>query len=212
MRIKKAFYYSFFFVAAILLFVSIRNTVIWTKDFYGLKTLTSLSDEELSYNPLSKDFFWISPSVALHILKTQEYPYKNCADISLILDSCGEPKIEYTGRSLGIVSKEAELRLFELIEYLIERGEPIDAYSSQGYTALQSAILGNEPKLVGLLLNAGANPYLPIKSETSVFGKNSIEFLDILIGKNKADFTQVRELIDKYLPNHEMQLTPEGAH
>lgn len=195
MNIKKVSYLLLSSVFVIMLIVSINNTTKWARDFYGLTILTSLSSEDLSYNPFSKDFSWISPSMALYILKTREYPYESCSDMTIKFSRCGEPKIEIATRFIGIVSREAEDRIFELIKFLIEKREPIDAYSSEGYTALQAAILSNEPELVSLLLKSGANPYLPIKRDSSVYGKNSIEFVDLLIETNKADFSKVKEIM-----------------
>jgi len=183
------------------LYFSISNTWKWASDFHGLVILVSVPDEERSYNPYSKDFFWVSQDMAVSIIKNLEYPYEQCSPVSKFLGGCQQPKIEYTGRLIGMVDTETEYKTFEILRFLIHRGEPIDAYSLEGYTALQSAILGNSPKLVSLLLEVGANPYLPINREGKLQGKNSVEFIEHLSSKNEERFSILKETFYKQMPN-----------
>ena len=201
MSIKQIIYFLLIVLICSALYTSISNTWRWATDFYGLSVLVSVSDNERSYNPYSKSFNWVSQNTAIFIIKNLEYPYKKCIHISESKGSCQQSRIEFIGRFVGIVDAKTELKIFDIIQFLIQRGEPIDAYGSQGYTALQSAILTNSPKLVSLLLESGANPYLPINREGKLKGKNSIEFIEILLDKNEEVFSKLRKVFYEKIPN-----------
>ncbi|MGX5202410.1 hypothetical protein [Aliikangiella sp. IMCC44632] len=195
---------TLFIVTAVIcgaLYTSGSNTWKWTSDFNGLVVLVSVPDETRSFNPFSNDFYWVSQDMAVSIIKNMEYPYQRCSSVSALLGGCSQPRIEYTGRFVGMVEPETEVKIFEIIQFLIERGEPIDAYSSEGYTALQSAILGNSPKLVSLLLKSGANPYLPIKREGKFLGRNSLEFIELLSKQDTEGFSKLRESFYEQMSN-----------
>lgn len=193
MKIMRPTYAVILILIFSALYASISNTWKWASSFNGLVVLVSVPDDHRSYNPFSKDFFWVSQNMALSIIKEREYPFKKCTPISDMLGGCKQPKIEFTGRFIGMVDVDTEKKIFEIIDFLIKRKEPINSYSSEGYTALQSAILNNEPKLVSVLLQAGADPNLPIKSEGRLKGKNSFEFLEILLIKDKKEFSKLNK-------------------
>lgn len=182
------------------------NTWKWASDYYGLVVLVSIPNDERSLNPLSKDFFWVSQNIALTLLTEFDYPYTSCSSLSRKLLDCSTSKIEYAGRSIGIVDAKTELIIYKLIQHLIAREEPINEYSMDGYTAFQSAILGNSPKLVSLLLDAGADPYLPIKREGKMKGKNSIEFIEFLSSNNSKGFEELKKVFYKKIPNKKLNL------
>ena len=186
-------------------YTSIRNTWKWASDFNGLVVLVSVPDKERSINPYSKNFFWVSQNLALHILKTQSYPYENCSLISIKMSGCEQARIEYVGRFVGMVDEETELKIFELIGYLIEKNEPVNAYSSDGYTALQAAILWNSPKLVSLLFESGADPYLPIKNGGSIDGKSSVEFIELLFSKDPENYASLMDVFNQKMSSKQIQ-------
>ena len=185
------------------LYSSISNTWKWASDYYGLITLVSLTNEDRSYNPYSEDFFWISRNAAVTILQTLEFPYDNCSSITEILDACDEPKIEYAIRMFDMVDEESQANLYDMIKFLIERGEPIDAYSSDGLTALHYAILVDSPELTALLLKSGADRELTVKFEGRFYGKDAIglakllsnehgeKILEILLSVNSSASNQI---------------------
>ena len=187
------------------LYVSIHNTWKWASDYYGLVVLVTVPEKDRSYNPYSKSFFWVSQEAAISLIKNYEYPYDNCSKETEKLFNCEHPKIEYAVRYIGIVDKSIDPLIISVIEHLIQRGEPIDAYTSEGYTALQSAILGNSPKLVKLLLESGADPYIPIKSKNKMNGKNSIEFVEFLLSENKKEFSELAKVFYEKMPNKSLK-------
>jgi len=171
------------------------HTYKYLGDFYGLAILASLQDEQLSYNPLSKDFTWVSPEMAASIIKNFDYPFDNCSEYSTAsYISCSEPKIGFTSGLMGYHLK-ADDRLFEVMQFLIDKGEPIDEYDRDGYTPLQGAILSKQPRVVRLLLSSGADVHLPIKRDNKLNGKNSLEFVEILDEKNPDEFTEIKNLL-----------------
>ncbi|MCV6615952.1 MAG: ankyrin repeat domain-containing protein [Cellvibrionaceae bacterium] len=208
MTIKQTIHSLLAVIVCSALYTSIKNTNKWASDFNGLVVLVSISDKERSYNPFSQDFFWVSQDMAVSIIKKMEYPYRRCAPISIRLGGCDQPRIEYVGRFVGIVSIETEQKIFEVIRFLIEREEPIDAYSTEGYTALQSAILGNSPRLVSLLLESGANPYLPIKNKGKMQGKSSVDFVELLSSKDVERFSDLKATFYEQVLNNSKQQGP----
>lgn len=87
-----------------------------------------------------------------------------------------------------------------IIEVAIAAGCDISEADSVGLSPLNAAILFNQPKLVKLLLERGANPERPIvSSRESLNGKNSYQLIDYLVSKGK-DLAEVRGLVEE---NHQ---------
>ena len=97
---------------------------------------------------------------------------------------------------------ETEAKMIDVIKFLIKRGEPVDAYNSEGFTALQSVIFANRPRLVSLILEAGANPYLPVKGESKYQGKNSVEMVEFLSTENVDRFLKLKVSFYEKLPTN----------
>ena len=76
------------------------------------------------------------------VIKNLEYPYRHCGFLGVIAEDCEAPKIKYVGIFFDdYVDAETKLKMLEIVEYLAQRGEPIDAYGSDGYTALQLSLI-----------------------------------------------------------------------
>lgn len=72
------------------------------------------------------------------------------------------------------------------IKSAVTRGCDVNSTDQAGFSALNAGILFNEPGLVRLMLDLGANPQLPISNDSKVFaGLNSFEFINRLISSNK---------------------------
>ncbi len=79
----------------------------------------------------------------------------------------------------------------------LEAGCPVDEPDQMGLSALNGAILYNEPVLVKLLLEQGANPKRKIVSpKTTLNGLDSFAFLDLL---DKRDGKRDRKAIGNLL-------------
>lgn len=77
-----------------------------------------------------------------------------------------------------------------IIEMLIKAGAPTDIKDWRGNTLLRNAVCNGDYKLVDLLLTLGLLPYAnmindAISSESSIFGCNSLELVNLLIVKYK---------------------------
>lgn len=82
----------------------------------------------------------------------------------------------------------------------LEAGCPVDEPDQMGLSALNGAILYNEPVLVKLLLEQGANPKRKIVSpKTTLNGLDSFAFLDLL---DKRDGKRDRKAIGNLLKAH----------
>ena len=202
LSIRRIVYLACFLVITSALYYSVKNTWKWATDFYGLVILVSVSNEERSFNPYSNDFLWLTQDMAAWAIKNLKYPYEQCGSSAsaLNVDGCEYPKILYSSGFIGWAYPETEPKIYEILRFLIQRGEPIDAYGYEGFTALQSAILANEPELVSFLLEHGADPNLVItRSESAANGMNSFEFLELLSVKNPGDFSEMEEVFNQYL-------------
>jgi ankyrin repeat protein len=83
------------------------------------------------------------------------------------INSC--PRFEYGNNAIGFITsvhaddganKNAAL---EVARDFIRVGCSINTYDRHGFTPLHSAILFNDPVMVGFLIKYGANPQLPIR-------------------------------------------------
>jgi len=86
------------------------------------------------------------------------------------------------------------------IERAVANGCRLDDTDEQGLTPLNAAILFNEPFLVGLLLEKGANPDgRIIRPGKSTDGMNSYEFIEMLSEKDRGeDRAPLRRLLEEH--------------
>ena len=192
-----------FLIVALVVLVAVapsfKHSWYWANNYYGLVTLAGLSKEELSINPYSQDFFWISPDIALWILTNLDYPYQNCPDQTFVIN-CKEPKLNYALSSVGIISKEGEERMFNLAQHLVKSKHPIDDLSHDGLTALHASILSREERVLDFLLKSGANPDIKIVREGQINGLDAVGFLEFLTQQNPdIDYTGIRATLSEDL-------------
>ena len=184
-------------IPVIIFIDSLYRSYILIDNFYTLTLVTGFDENELSYNPFSKNFYWIRPDTALWILKNTDYHYHRCNKLGLIISSCNDPKVEYVGRIVGLVSKDVDQRAFEHIRYLVETGHPIDEYAINGYTALHSAVLSENVEYVELLINLGADVNLLIKSGDQLDGFTPKQLALHLAAKNPKSFEHIRNYLSQ---------------
>ena len=85
------------------------------------------------------------------------------------------------------------------IEEALDAGCPIDAVDQVGLSALNGAILYNEPVLVKLLLARGADPQRRIVSTSGANGLDSFAFLDLLQQRDKQrDRSAIKALLTEH--------------
>jgi hypothetical protein len=173
------------------------RTVKWASDAHSLVTLAILEPEEMNFNPYDKNGFFINQEIAVWILKTFEYPYKQCSRVSQVVDLCGTPLIGWVGRMLDMYGKESTERGYELLEYFISRGEPINTLSA-GMAPVHEAILYNNPRYLKVLLSAGADPSIKIVNPDKEYhGYTGYQYLELLESKRKSDFSEIRRILTK---------------
>ena len=71
---KKIIIISIIIVVLVVLYPAMKNTLFWAGDAYGLILLSQQDEEDLSYNPFNRDVSFVSPSMAVWILKNMDYP------------------------------------------------------------------------------------------------------------------------------------------
>lgn len=109
--------------------------------------------------------------------------------------------------SRGMSDKNQD-QLLIAIGTTLAHGCDINEPDKAGLQPLNAAILFNDAEAVALLLEKGADPYLPIhKPNSPIDGLNSFDFLKIIKEKEKArqqngapprDFSQVSAALQKY--------------
>ena len=167
---------------------TINRTIKWSGDAYGLIILATLPNDKSTLNPYSKYGYFVSPPMALWILKHFNYPYNRCSNISEIIGICDIPFIMWAGRTLGNGDSQSEQRAYEIIALLIKRGEPLnDRYN--GMTVVHEAILYCQPHYLTMLLDAGADPHITIERKgKKSHGLDAFEFVELLESKNPGGF------------------------
>jgi ankyrin repeat protein len=112
------------------------------------------------------------------------------------MDICDMPLIMWAGRTLGNGDSEADKRAYEIIEYLIKKGEPLnDRYG--GMTVVHEAILFRQPKYLKMLLDAGADPKITIdRKDKKSHGLDAFAFVEFLERINSGGFRAIKEVLD----------------
>lgn len=90
--------------------------------------------------------------------------------------------------------------LLQAIDTAVANGCPVNEIGPDGLTALNAAILYNEPLLVELLLSKGARPEDKIvRPGKNTDGMNSYEFLELLISKDQqGDRQRLQEILSAH--------------
>lgn len=109
------------------------------------------------------------------------------------------PTLTLMAAAYGESEARKDMALAQMKQAL-EAGCPVDEPDQMGLSALNGAILYDEPELVKLLLAHGADPKRKIVSpKTTVNGLDSIAFLDLL---DKRDGKRDRKAIRALLAAH----------
>ncbi len=180
MQIRKTHALGIAILLALLAFVpSALRTLPWASNASGLITLSMTPEKEHSFNPFKKDSVLVSPSMAVWILESFEWPYRrnNNSEMPLLHSAI-------TARGLVGSAPEDLERMMDLVELMVSRGESVDQYWDY-YTPLHMAVMYCEPKIVRLLLDSGADTELPfIKADSPAQGLNPLEFSRFLKDQN----------------------------
>ncbi|WP_155952561.1 hypothetical protein [Pseudomonas sp. URMO17WK12:I4] len=106
------------------------------------------------------------------------------------------PTLTLMAAAYGESEARKDLALKQMKQAL-EAGCPVDEPDQMGLSALNGAILYDEPVLVKLLLEHGANPKRKIVSpKTTLNGLDSFAFLDLLDKRDgKRDRKAIRNLL-----------------
>ena len=175
-----------------------HRTLQWISDAHGLITVAMKHPGELTLDPYAKDGLLISQGVAAWILTHLSYPYGKCSELSQLVRNCSTPLVNQLIHTIDKSESTVSERGYDLLRHMIERGEPLNAHSN-GLTPLHEAILLKNPKLVKVLLEAGANP----RTRALAHGKpyhnlNAFQFLNYLEAKNPRSYVAVRAALEPY--------------
>ena len=183
-------------LALLSLFPAAYRTIQWSSDAYGLIILATWPDDTFTYNPYAKDGYFVGPEAAVWILKNFDYPYKGCSEMSKNLGICDMLFIMWAGRTLGTGDSQADKRAYEIIEFLIKKGEPLnDRYS--GMTMVHEAILYRQPNYLKMLLDAGADPRITIDREgKKSHGLDAFAFVELLESMDPGGVREIKEILD----------------
>jgi ankyrin repeat protein len=191
----------FLVIALLLALVSFTpaafRTAHWAGDAQGLITLASIPESEHSFNPFYWDSYLVSPDMAVWMLESFDWPYRN-------RDAFWAPPLHQsiTAHSNTIGSPDDASRLLHLVKAMLTRGEDIDAYS-ESYTPLLLAILHCDLEIVQLLAEAGANPELRFMKPGSPADKmNALEFAAYLQTKEVYCSTEVHPFLMAHYQSH----------
>jgi len=194
------------FLLALAGYPGARNAYISTGDFYGLAA-TALSQPEELDGIIGKI---ISPDAAMWILKNLDYPYRRCTFLSESVGVCGMPRISYVGAGIGM--GQGLERHFDLISFLVRRGDSLGAVNHEGLTPLHDAVLFKEKEYVTFLLEQGAS----VQTLTSAPGKqydglDAIEYAEFLLKKrNDPALAAILDILRKHA--HDSSRQRDGRH
>ena len=173
------------------------RTITWSSDAYGLISLATLPKDKFTFNPYSKNGYFVGPAIALWILKHFDYPYNRCSKISEIIGICDIPLIMWAGRTLGNGDSQSEKRAYEIIALLIKRGEPLNDRCN-GMTVVHEAILYRQPRYLTMVLDAGADPHITIQRKgKKSHGLDAFEFVELLESMNPGGFQAIKQILGK---------------
>jgi hypothetical protein len=192
---KKKVIISVLLVFLVSLVPSIYRTVKATRTAQNLILLAMLEPDEMTFNPYDKNGYFIDQDLAVWILKTFEYPY--CSEFKDVKGLCGISLIAWVGRGLDMHGIEAQKRGYDLLDYFILRGEPINSLNF-GMAPIHEAILYRNPRYLEVLLSANADPNTSIKRPGKVYdGFNAYQYLELLESRKKNDFSKIRVTLFK---------------
>jgi hypothetical protein len=199
---KKIIIISIIIVVLVVLYPAMKNTLFWAGDAYGLILLSQQDEEDLSYNPFNRDVSFVSPSMAVWILKNMDYPYSTCSFAGWVANECDKPVIMAAGHSLlGVKDKNRETLLLEIIRHMVARGEPLNE-RYKGKTCVHDSILNNNPEYLEILLSAGADPTIAVEIEGKEYSElNAFDLFSYLESKNPGKRKTIGEILAKYKPN-----------
>jgi len=199
MKRSTKLFLSFILLICILLIPPFTRTYKWANNATGLIILSGLCENHLSFNPFSTDSYLIRPKYAIWILLNMDYPYINKdvehAPLQMPLVNLASAAVDDTCMNTNDAHK--------LVEHLVKRGEPINEYY-HGFTPVHAAILSDNPDILGLLLNLGADPTMKIKSRyvSKHNGMNAYQFAAYLKKKAPDKFAKINSVLDNYKINH----------
>jgi hypothetical protein len=175
-----------------------KRTWKWASDAHGLVILATLDPEEITFNPYSINGYFIGQEMAIWLLKEFDYPYEACSKTSELLVICGSSLVGRVGRTLDMGSDVSIERGYQLLNYFIIRGEDVNELT-EGIAPIHEAILYRNARYLKTLLAAGANLEVRIiRPEKEYDGFDAFKYLELLESKQKADFSEIREIINQY--------------
>jgi len=159
---------------SILLIPPIIRTYPYATEADGLIVIAGLCERDLSLNPFSTNGYIVRPEMAMWLLMNTEFPYK------YERLKFSQPLVYLVGASFGFTCINDNGNGYDLLEHLIEHGEPVNEYH-HGLAPIHAAILFNDPIYLEILLNSGANPNLKIDREGKKHhNMNAFQFLEFI--------------------------------
>lgn len=182
----------------ISLIPSIYRTIRLVSDARGLVIIATLGSKEWTFNPYSKDALFLSPEGAVWILENLEYPFRKCSELSNVIGACEVSLVSWVGRTLNNKNQDSQARGYELLNYFIKKGEPLNS-KADGLTPIHEAILSTNARYLDVLLHAGADPLIKSDMNREKFGGvTAYEFLALLNLKHSNDLDEIHKILDKH--------------
>ncbi|HSR62942.1 MAG TPA: hypothetical protein VLN56_06020 [Gammaproteobacteria bacterium] len=169
-----------------------------------LIVLAGSDERRITINPYVRNGLWISPDMAVSLLRNLEYPYENCIEYDNMPHNCSVPLVNWAGRTLGLSSKKADARMMEVLKILIDRGLPIDQMAD-GLAPVHEAILFYKPEYLRLLLEAGADLNQRVQRPgAGSDGLDAFQFYELVVSKRQQPMPDIKSLLEQYrIPNFE---------
>lgn len=178
------------------------RTATWAGDAYGLVILVTLPSDKMTFNPYSRNGYFINQDGAVWALENLDYPYSRCSGLSRKMGVCDISLVSWIGRSLDPEEGQPSGKSYELLRYFIERGEPVNQLTN-GLAPVHEAIIFRNPRYLKILLSSGAD--LGVKLDTPgkpYDGYNAVQFLGFLESEGIKGLDGVRKVIDNYQQNN----------
>jgi len=192
------------FLLAALVFVfsgAISVTIMFGTNSSGLITLAGVRDDDFSINPFDGDVSVISPSMAEWFLLSFDWPYERPGVMTGV---CGEmqPNIQaaIATRQLHPDWAAVDDRMLRLVNHFIDRGDSIEERYC-GYTALHSATLFGDAKVVRVLLDHSADHNSVVELPgRKIDGMNALQLANFLSERDPAWMRETIQALE--VPNN----------
>lgn len=139
-----------------------------------------------------------SPDVALYILTEVPWLHSRCGRWSKITDACHHPLLHHAAGIFDQDESKEQQRAIRIAKWLIDNGESVNG-RYRGMPLVHRAILYEEPRLLKLLIESGAD--LTMRNERSGHSSD---------GMTPLEFAKSLKIIDDHKRSRILELLEQG--